>query len=65
MAENSDCIEHEFILDCDTGMLTGYMYCLKCGKSKCNHQLAEFGVIDGEKIYDWYCQYCKKWEWDW
>ena len=32
---------------------------------KCKHELAEFGEIDGEMIYDWYCKHCKKWEWDW
>jgi len=27
---------------------------------KCKHELAEFGEIDGEMIYDWYCKHCKK-----
>ena len=26
--------EHKFILDCDTGYLTGYEYCVKCGVNK-------------------------------
>jgi len=32
---------------------------------KCKHELAEFGKYDGEIVYDWFCKYCKKWEWDW
>ena len=29
------------------------------------HELAVFDIIDGEVFYDWFCKYCKKWEWDW
>jgi len=32
--------EHSFIYDCDTGKLTGRMYCLKCGKEKIDKDYA-------------------------